>query len=308
VSARGRSYRLAREESAADGVRHVAADCAAKAVERLREAGEEPGAAIHGARKDLKKIRAVLRLVREGLGGKAYRAEDRRFRDAGRLLSERRDASVKLETLAGLREHFGSAFPASLTGAWTAALEADRDRLESDAGAIGGRVEEARAAIEAAAMRIPGWDLGGGSWELVEPGLTRSYRRGRAALRQTRAERSAADAHELRKRVKDLWYQLRLLEDAWPAQLRASAAEAHRLAELLGDHHDLAVLVDDLRERDGLEANRERAQALIAERQAEFLGAALDLGGRIYAEKPKCFRRRLRAYWRGWKAEDEETR
>jgi CHAD domain-containing protein len=298
----GGGYRLMREESAADGVRRIAARRAEKATERLRDAGgEDTARAIHGARKDLKKIRAALHLVRESLGEKAYRAENRRYRDAGRLLAARRDASVKLETLAGLRQRFGAAFPASLTGAWTAALEADRDRVEGAAGAAENRVGEAIAAISAAAARIPDWDLEADSWSLVEPGLDRSYRRGREALKRTRADDSAARVHELRKRVKDLWYQLRLLHDAWPAPLEASAEEAHRLADLLGDHHDLALLSEDLRAREGLDANRGLAEELIAERQGELLADALDLGARLYAEKPKCFRRRLRAYWRAWR-------
>ena len=304
MSGRGKSYRLTREESAADGVRRVAAARAEKAAKRLREAGgEDRAAAIHGARKDLKKVRAVLRLVRDELGKKAYRAENRRYRDAGRLLAESRDAGVKLETLAALRGHFGAAFPASLAPAWAAALEADRGRIEgASAAAETEQTEEAAAAITAAAARIPAWELGAGSWALIEPGLTRSYRGGREALARSRRHGSAANVHELRKRVKDLWYQLRLLHDAWPAPLRASAAEAHLLTELLGDHHDLAVLAADLRSRQGLDANRGRAEELIAARQDELLHEALALGARLYAEKPKHFRRRMRAYWRAWKA------
>jgi CHAD domain-containing protein len=320
VADHGKSYRLAREESAADGVRRVAAARAEKAAKRLREASdEERAAAIHGARKDLKKIRAALRLVRDELGKKTYRAESRRYREAGRLLSASRDASVKLETLAGLRKRSGDALPASLARACAAALEADRARIEgAAAGSEAERIEsaaagngtkrigEALAAIEAAAEVVPAWDLGGGSWSLIAPGLTRSYREGREALARTRRHGSAANVHELRKRVKDLWYQLRLLHDAWPEQLQASAAEAHRLAELLGDHHDLAVLAADLGSRQELDANRSQAEQLIAARQDELLREALALGARLYAEKPKHFRRRIRAYWRAWKADEEE--
>jgi CHAD domain-containing protein len=301
-------YRLMREESAADGVRRIAAARAAKASERLRDAsGEDTARAIHGARKDLKKIRAALRLVREDVGEKAYRRENGAYRDAGALLSESRDASVKLETLADLQERFDDAFPAGLARAWAAALEADRDRVAGASPTAESRIEEASAAIAAAAARIPDWRLGSGSWRLLEPGLTRGYRDGRRMLKRTRSEGSAENVHELRKRVKDLWYQLRLIGDAWPASLEASAREAHRLADLLGDHHDLSVLAEDLRGREDLggregpEADRGRAEQLIAERQAELLASALDLGARLYAEQPKCYRRRLRAYWRSWR-------
>lgn len=295
------AYRLKRKESPAGGVRRIALGRAQKARERLREAGGEGAAeAIHGARKDLKKVRAVLRLSRDGLGEKAYRSENRRFRDAGRLLSESRDAEVKLETLAKLRERFGEAFPPSLARAWGAALEADRARVRASAG--GARVEQAIEAIAAGEARIREWSLEPDSWRLLEPGLDRCYRRGREALKAVRAGREDESVHELRKRVKDLWYQQRLLAEAWPELLEPSAAEAHRLADLLGDHHDLAVLAEDLRSREGLDANRPAGEELIAKRQEELLDEALALGGRLYAEKPRCFRRRMRRYWDSWRS------
>jgi CYTH domain-containing protein/CHAD domain-containing protein len=295
------AYRLKRKEGAAEGLRRIALGGAQKARDRLRQAnGEEAADAIHGARKDLKKIRAVLRLVRGGLGEKAYKAENRRFRDAGRLLSESRDAEVKLETLAKLGERLGDAFPPSQARAWAAALEADRARVQTGAGS--GQVEQAIEAIGAGEARIPGWSLKPDSWRLLEPGLDRCYRRGREALKAVRAEREDDQSvHELRKRVKDLWYQQRLLAETWPELLETSAEEAHRLADLLGDHHDLAVLAEDLRSREGLDANRRSGEELIAQRQDELLDEALALGGRLYAEKPKCFRRRMRSYWDSWR-------
>jgi CYTH domain-containing protein/CHAD domain-containing protein len=294
------AYHLKRKEGAAEGLRRIALGRAQRAQDRLRGAsGEGAADAIHGARKDLKKIRAVLRLAREGLGEETYRAENRRFRDAGRLLSESRDAEVKLETLAKLCERFGDAFPPSQARAWAAALEADRARVQTRA--EDAQVEGAIEAISAGEARIPEWRLKPDSWGLLEPGLDRSYRRGREALKAARAERDDESVHELRKRVKDLWYQQRLLAAAWPELLETSAEEAHRMADLLGDHHDLAVLAEDLRSREGLEANRRASEELLAKRQDELLDEALALGGRLYAEVPKCFRRRMRSYWESWR-------
>jgi CYTH domain-containing protein/CHAD domain-containing protein len=293
------AYRLKRKESPAEGARRIALGRARKARERLSEATGDAAEAIHGARKDLKKIRAILRLVREEVGEKTYRAENRRFRDAGRLLSESRDAEVKLETLAKLGERFGDAFPPSQARAWGAALQADRARVQ--AAGDSARARQAIEAIAAGEARISEWTLEPDSWALFEPGLDRCYRRGRAALKAVQAEREDERVHELRKRVKDLWYQQRLLAEAWPELLEASAEEAHRLADLLGDHHDLAVLAEDLRSREGLAAHRRASEELIAKRKEELLDEALALGSRLYAEKPKCFRRRMRGYWDSWR-------
>jgi CYTH domain-containing protein/CHAD domain-containing protein len=297
-----KTYRLKPKEGAADGLRRVARGRAEKAVERLGEGAEDDLAeSVHGARKDLKKLRAVLRLLREELGHKRYRRENRRYRDAGRLLAASRDAEVKVLTLQALEEQAGAEFPAGPSQAWYEALEADRERVAAEHGDGAEAIEQARAAIAEAAGGISAWPIGDDSWRLLEPGVDRSYRDGREALARVRAEGSAENVHELRKRVKDLWYQLRLLHDAWPELLGPSAEQAHALADLLGDHHDLELLTEDLDARAGLVGSREDFRALIGARQAQLLEQALGLGERLYAEKPKHYRRRLRAYWRAWR-------
>jgi CYTH domain-containing protein/CHAD domain-containing protein len=305
-TARGeaRAYRLRRRERAAEGVRRIARERAESAREELSGVGdgEELAEAIHAARKDIKKLRAVLRLVRQGLGEEAFRAENRRYRDAGRLLAASRDAEVKVETLAGLEERFGGEMPSGASAAWRVALERERDEVAGAAeGEMRSRIEEARAALDAGIAAIPSWPLGAGSWKLVEPGLLRSYRRGRREWKRTRSRASAESVHEWRKRVKDLWYQLRIVRRAWPATIDEMAARTHDLADLLGDHHDLAVLRADLDGRAGIE-DRAALASPIERRQGELLEQALELGARLFAEKPKAFRARFRAYWRAWRA------
>jgi CYTH domain-containing protein/CHAD domain-containing protein len=298
-----RSYRLRADEDAASGVRRVILGRLDKAAERLREAGDEGDAlaeAIHGARKDLKKARAALRLVRDELGEKSFKRESAALRDAGRTLSASRDAEVKLATLDALVDGDGDVPPAA-TALWREALVADRDRIVGgESGDTGAAVE----AIEAAAARAPGWKLREGGWKLLSPGLDTAYREGREAFAELGEEPSFEAVHELRKRGKDLWYQARLLSGAWPAVLEATAEEIHDFTDLLGDHHDLAVLCVDLVGRveiDGV--HRERLRRLIEARQEALLAEALAAGERIYAEKPKAFARRVRAYWHAWRRE-----
>ena len=63
--------------------------------------------AVHEARKDMKKLRALLRLVRGELGDRVYAAENACFRDTARELSGVRDADVMLATLGDLEERYG---------------------------------------------------------------------------------------------------------------------------------------------------------------------------------------------------------
>jgi CYTH domain-containing protein/CHAD domain-containing protein len=296
-----RAYRLLPDEDAATGVRRVILGRLDKAAERLREAGDADGdaaaEAIHGARKDLKKARAALRLVREALGEKTFKHENRALGDAARKLSASRDAEVKLRTLDALVNGDGDV-PPGATALWREALAADRDRI---VGGESGGTEEAAAAIEAIAARAPEWKLRADGWKLLGPGLDTAYREGREAFAGLGESPDFDAVHELRKRGKDLWYQLRLLRDAWQPVLEPTAEELHHFTDLLGDHHDLAVLENDLSGREEVETvHREPLRRLIEARQSSLLGEALAAGERIYAEKPKAFDRRIRAYWRAW--------
>src|SRR6187455_1799200 len=98
------AYRLKRTEPVAEGVKRIAAGRANSAAGHLRgEEGEDLPVAVHKARKDLKKLRSVIRLVRKPLGDDVYRRENERFRDAGRMLAGMRDEQARAETLEGLR-------------------------------------------------------------------------------------------------------------------------------------------------------------------------------------------------------------
>jgi hypothetical protein len=77
------------------------------------------------------------------------------------------------------------------------------------------------------------------------------------------------------------------------------ADQAHELSDLLGDHHDLTVLSEDLEGRSEINGDEVVAiQALIEGRQEELLEAAVPIGERLYAESPKTFVTRMHAYWR----------
>lgn len=300
---RSRAYRLKPGEKPGKGIRRIALECAEKAGEELERAaeGEDFAAAIHAARKDLKKLRGVVRLVRSQLGADLYRKEDRRYREAARALAQNRDLEVKVETLVALRRRCGEEIADDLAAAWLAALERDRDEAarQATAGATRSGIEAARAAIAAGREEIAGWPLRGDSWELFEADLLRGYRHGRRAMKRARAKPTAENAHEWRKRAKHHWYQLRILREAWSPVLSETAEQAHRLTELLGDHHDLAVLAEDLASRD-LDGGRGAAEGVIQRRQQQLLKEAFEIGARLFAEKPKAFGRRMKAYWAAW--------
>ena len=297
-----RTYRLKRGERTKKGVRRIAAGRAEHALEQLDSARHGNFATgVHEARKDLKKLRALLRLSRDGLGEKTYRRENERYRDAARRLSGARDAEVKLQTLSSLEKRFGKVLPKSAVANLREALERERPE-EADENHLD---ELLRVSAEIAAGRkeIREWVIKRRGWDLIEPGLRRSYRRGRKRMGRARDDPSDENLHEWRKRVKHLWYHLRIVGGAAPGVLDEAADRAHELSDLLGDHHDLAVLADEVRSRaDVFDRGKQRAALLsaIRWRQSELAADAFEIGDPLYAEKSKAFSRRIEAYWRTW--------
>ena len=302
-----RAYHLKGSEDPAEGIERVALGRIENALDELDGEGTATFAeSVHEARKDLKKLRSVLRLARDEVGEEVYRRENDRFRDAGRLLSGARDAEVKLETIDVLRDADDEMPTKATLRRYIYSLESERDKHSRAGEERGELTERVQAEIEAGRAALDDWALDCDDWELVGPGISRSYRRGRNRFADVQEDPSAENVHEWRKRVKDLWYHLRILKKAWPAVIGETADEAHELADLLGDHHDLAVLADDARGREDRFDSKDDLDALLAaaaRRQDELLGEAVALGRRIYAEKPKAFAGRLETYWRTWRAE-----
>lgn len=284
-----RSYRFLPGEPLPDAIRRVARGRIDHALDELNgNTDSSPEQAVHEARKDMKKLRSLLRLVRAELGDKRYRRENDRFREAGATLARFRDGDVMLATLDGLN---------SAPPALRSALEAHRRALA----AVGRerRIREVLVALEEGRERIADWPLERDGFKPLREGLEGVQRRGRHAWRAVEREPTTEALHEWRKRVKDRWYLLNLLGDAWPAPLKAEADEAHALSDRLGEDHDLAVLQgwahehlgdDDL---DGLDDEVERRRTRL---QAE----AIALGRRLFAERPRDFRRRIADLWKVW--------
>jgi CHAD domain-containing protein len=291
-------YRFREDEGSARGARRIALGRAESALGHLR-GGEDPVRAVHEARKDLKKLRSLLRLVRGELGRKAYRRENERFREAGRMLSDSRDATVRLETVSALGSHYGSELP--LPGPLTARLGQEARRHGGSEEATADAAEALAAGVQALEALPLGDEEGFG---LLAPGLERSYRRGRRAYHRVLDQPvpDPVEVHEWRKRVKDLWYHLRLLRDAWPAALEGPEKDAHALADLLGDHHDLTVLRAEL----AAEGDEAALDAFAERRQEELLAEAIPLARRLYAEKPSRYVKRLGSYWDAWQRDAAE--
>ena len=146
-----RAYRLKEDEPLPDGIARVARGRIDHAIDELRgKTDSTPVEAVHEARKDMKKLRALLRLARGELGRQTYDRENACFRDAARELAGQRDADVMLETLDRL-----TYLPAGQAWELRKRIQADLERNGGEGDRDGGRAERHRDPEGGARPREP---------------------------------------------------------------------------------------------------------------------------------------------------------
>ncbi|HEC10755.1 MAG TPA: CHAD domain-containing protein [Acidimicrobiales bacterium] len=295
-----------RSESTGAGVRRVASElvtAAIEGVERLASgetALDSPQGAslIHETRKRCKELRALARLVRPGLGP-SYRHTNRAARDAARELGGVRDAQAQAATFRRLVR----ADPTPGLARATAPVAV----LLTERSLAAGRdvdVDLRRAAILLAGIRndIDGWDLPGG-FDLLAEGLRETYSRGLRGLRGAERHRGPLLLHEWRKSVKYLWHQNQMLQRSAPSLLGPTADLLHRLADTLGDDHDLVGIGELLRSSEAEvlpEAALVSSLVAIGVRRCDLRRRVLSVGSRLYVEEPEAYLARMEGYWRAW--------
>ncbi len=257
---------------------------------------------VHEARKALKKTRAALRLLRPGLKDSIYRRVNGALRDAARPLSTVRDAKVLLDTLAMVVSDDKSPAIAPPFDALQRVLK--RHRTDTNHTVLGNpeAVAHTRRLLGKSRTRIADQTIRRKDWDVLSVGLRRIYATGRSAMSEVLDRPSPAAFHEWRKQVKYLRYALATLEPMRPATIDAAVDEAHRLADSLGDDHDLQVLKEmALTHRGEIpDDSFDVLTTLIERRQRKLRQRATTLGARLFDEKPKVFARRMGRYWRQW--------
>jgi CHAD domain-containing protein len=297
-----------RKESVSKAIRRLGRERIEDALECLKDCPN--GEAIHCARKDIKKVRAVLRLVRTGLDGKGCRRVAKPLREAAKYLAEPRDALVKVKTLENVMRHFkGQLAPTALRQVRGEL----RKRFDKEMNCFAR--EKNKKATERVLRRVvkelEHLEVNGKGWKVLGPGVKAAYADGKRAYQIAVKDSAPENFHEWRKRVKDLWYQITLLRRMWPEQMDAIARELETLGESLGDHHDLIMLRQTVQEMGRGEHHGREVETLyglIEERQRELRPAALAIGARFYAEKPAEFCERLAGYWKIWRRERKSAR
>jgi CHAD domain-containing protein len=288
------AYRLRENESVGKGLRRVVKKELKVAIDQL--AGPASDERIHQARKSIKKLRSVVTLAGHEVG--AGRAR-KKLRRAGHTLAPLRDAEAVIGSAQTLCADARGALPAKACVALARVLRWQKRRLEG--AAKRDRVtRHAISALQDLQRAAPSWNWTDVGFSNLAAAIRRSYQKAQRGMRAARAGNRAGDFHEWRKRVKTLWYALRLIERRVPG-LDKPLADLRQLEGWLGDDHNLVVLQTRMwagqRQDDTLVPHRQ-VSGFAERRQQVLRRKALALGARVFKTTPKDFGQHLRDMWK----------
>ncbi len=281
-----------------EALRAVARDILAEARAVLNDQTKPDATAVHDFRKAMKRWRAMLRLLEPFLGddGRQLRAQ---ARDFAREVAGARDAQSAIEALEDLVD---DKVPLSARTVASIRGRLDEKRLSAEAAQL---TQALRArfiiALDAAETAVAAWPLEIAFAELARE-LADAYKLARDdAPGDDWREVDAEVLHDLRRRVVAHRYQMELVEPLWPKFGKLWVAEAQRLRDRLGSFQDLSVLLGFTAPHGALAPWRSRLTPLILARRTQHARAAQRIAGRLFAERPRAFRKRIEALWKSGK-------
>jgi len=289
-------FRLKSGESVSNEVRRIVLRQLDLAASELVSVGDpESDEAVHDARRRVKKIRAIIRLIRPVLD-KPFRS-DPDLRRVSKMLAPVADGKGVIDTLNELLHRYRKHLPRKTAAAIRSDLIAREKQIDRKA-AQDGVLQEAKKTLRLERDRVKRWKLSEDGFRAIAPGLKESVRRARDGMVTAWLHPTAGNHHTWRRHVKNHWFHVRLLQGRCNGGLQPYQHQLEALDGVLGEYHNL-VLLHEVLVSDSTLSRREVARCLrIVERYQRALRRnAQVLGMRIYDEKPRRFVRRVKRLW-----------
>jgi CHAD domain-containing protein len=294
------AFRLRHDEkSIPDGLRRLAAKQLRSAIDELERPEGSDDEAVHQARTRVKKVRALLHVVKADRG-RHLSDSKRRLRAVNRHLSKLRDADATIEVLDKIRdanrhlmsEHAFARVRRMLSRQKQEAVR--RARLDRSRAKAAKTIRTLQKSVKRWRQRHDGF---GG----LAAGLLTTHRRGRKAMARALKSQQGGDFHEWRKEIKTLWYELRLLEQCGTG-IQKDVRALDRAETMLGDDHNIVMMGERLN-GDTVsrpDADLEKLRCAAERYQRDLRRQVVGLVRRIFRVSSRVYVQRIRNAWTRW--------
>lgn len=300
------SYRLENNETLSFGLKRIVLELIDRSVFNLAKGNGSFNEDVHDTRKNFKKVRTVLRLIRTDIGEESFQIENSFYRDAGRTLSDLRDSTVLILTFDKLvksSELEMSNFDFSVFRNFLIEKHKTIRIAKSKKSAV---INSLSTDLLLARSRVFDWRLSGDDFKLIKKNLQLIYEQGQKYMYAVFSEAIKENVHEWRKRVKDLWYAMRILSNLWPEIMSPLVILLGKLSDALGDANDLFLLKERIISNQSKFKDDQHTRELINfidRRIIDLLREARSIGRKVYSEDSKYFVGRLQNYFEIWRSE-----
>src|SRR5689334_458084 len=196
------SFTFQEHESVATAIKRMAVGQIDLALDYLGDVSGDINESIHATRQSLKRIRALLALARDELGGKVFAREWDCYRSAGRLLAGGRDAAAAVATFDALTRNFSCELAPDAFAAERRFLTERRETLLKTMIEEESALQKASDILSTARERVTVWPVRHAGFKALGGGLKRSYWAGREGLRTVIHHPTPTNFHEWRRPVK----------------------------------------------------------------------------------------------------------
>ncbi len=241
------SYQLRRNQTLGANLRRICRKQVEDALEIVRGEREANDTPVHETRKHLKKARAALQMVSDEIGRPRFKKQDHCFRDIARLISDVRDAEVRLQTVRQLQEITRRTSQQTFRKTEELLLA----ELEHFMAAFADWQKQAAPQLEKLQEEIEAWPVENLDCKNIRCAAQRAYKAARHALDCAKTKPTPENFHEFRSEAKRLLYQLRILRPINPLVIGALIDDLDSVGEVFGRSHDLYFLGERLRRDDG---------------------------------------------------------
>ena len=299
-------YKLLLSEEITPAVRRIALE-QLKRARRSISSERNMQTGVHDARKNFKRLRALMRLSKPILGKRLYRAENNKFRDMGRVLAKPRSRAALLDILQKFSHRADMKPLKPLFHVLQEKIELEKNRYESklEILAVGGFVERLDESIN----HWQGMTLPDAQFSDLSHGFATSYERARLSLEVAIKEANSFYLHEWRKDMQQTWRHMQIFTLIWPEDIMPRIRLAREISLLLGTAHDIDELlryikihkkeiVKSKRMKGSLKAFRRAAT--VTER--DLCLHAIERGRRLYALRSSEIEQAMIVYWQTAKA------
>ena len=300
------SYRLENSETLSFGLKRIVLELIDNSVFNFAKGNGSFKEDVHETRKNFKKTRTVLRLIRSDIGVDSFRIENSFYRDSGRILSDLRDSTVLIETFDKLLKNSELEMSNFDFSIFRNFLVEKHKNISANKHKKSEVINSLSTDLLLARSRVFDWAISGDNFKIIKKNLRRIYKQGQRDMYAVFNEAIKENVHEWRKRVKNLWYSMRILSNLWPEIMSPLVTLLGKLSDTLGDTNDMFLLKERIITNQSKFKDDQHTKELINfidRRIIDLLRDARSIGRKMYSEDSKYFVGRMQNYFEIWRSE-----